>query len=58
MKDNVVRLLSLDPPPDLIQRLLCAMGLEVDAIRPDRSFPRDIKSTKPKQFRPNYKRCR
>jgi hypothetical protein len=30
------------------------MALEVEAIRPDRSFPRDIKSTKPKRFHPNY----
>ena len=58
MKDNVVRLLALDPPPGLLQRLVCAMALEVEAVRPDRSFPRDIKSTKPKRFHPNYKRCR
>jgi hypothetical protein len=58
MKDNVVRLLSLEPPPDLLQRLLCAMVSEVEALRPERAFPRDIKSTKPKRFHPNYKRCR
>jgi hypothetical protein len=58
MKDNVVRLLGLEPPPDLLERLVCAMAQEVEAIRPDRSFPRDIKSSKPKRFHPNYKRCR
>jgi hypothetical protein len=58
MKDNVVRLLSVEPPPELLQRLVCAMASEVEAIRPDRAFPRDIKSTKPKRFHPNYKRCR
>ena len=58
MKDNVVRLLSAEPPPDLLERLLCAMALEAEAIRPDRSSPRNIKSTKPKRFHPNYKRCR
>jgi hypothetical protein len=58
MKDNVVRLLGLEPPPGLLERIVCAMALEVEAIRPDRSFPRDIKSTKPKRFHPNYKRCR
>lgn len=58
MKDNVVRLLGLEPPPDLLQRLVCAMASEVEAIRPDRAFARDIKSTKPKRFHPNYKRCR
>jgi hypothetical protein len=58
MKDNVVRLLAQEPPPDLLERLLCAMALEVEAVRPDRSFPRHIKSTRPKRFHPNYKRCR
>lgn len=58
MKDNVVRLLDLAPPPGLLERLVCAMASEVEAIRPDRSFPRDIKPTKPKRFHPNYKRCR
>lgn len=58
MKDNVVRLLDLSPPPGLLERLLCAMASEVEAIRPDRSFPRDIKSSRPKRFQPNYKRCR
>jgi hypothetical protein len=58
MKDNVVRLLALARPPDLLERLLCAVALEVEAIRPDRSFPRDIKPAKPKRFHPNYKRCR
>jgi hypothetical protein len=58
IKDNVVRLLGLEPPPGLLERLVCAMAQEVEAIRPDRSFPRDIKSSKPKRFHPNYKRCR
>ncbi|MEY6434085.1 transposase, partial [Thioalkalicoccus limnaeus] len=58
MKDNVVRLLALDPPPGLLERLLGAMASEVEAIRPDRSFPRAITSSKPKRFQPNYKRCR
>ena len=58
MKDNVVRLLGVNPPPGLLERLLCAMASEVEAIRPDRSFPRNIKSSKPKRFQPNYKRCR
>ena len=58
MKHNVVRLPGLAPPPNLLERMVCAMALEVEPIRPDRSFPRDIKSTKPKRFHPNYKRCR
>jgi hypothetical protein len=58
MKDNVVRLLALVPPPDLLERLRCAVALEADAIRPDRSFARDLKPRKPKPFHPNYKRCR
>ena len=58
MKDNIVRLLDLAPPLGLLERLVCAMASEVEAIRPDRSFHRDIKPTKPKRFPPNYKRCR
>jgi len=57
MKDNIVRLLGLDPPPELLPQLVCAMASEVEAIRPDRSFPRNIKSSKPKRFHGNYKRC-
>jgi hypothetical protein len=58
MEDKVVRLLGVDPPPDLLPRLVCAMVSEVEAIRPDRSFPRHLKSSKPKRFHGNYKRCR
>lgn len=52
MKDNIVRLLDLAPPPGLLERLVCAMASEVEAIRTDRSFPRDIKPTKPKRLPP------
>jgi hypothetical protein len=58
MKDNIVRLLGADPPAELLPQLVCAMASEVEAIRPDRSFPRNIKSSKPKRFHGNYKRCR
>jgi hypothetical protein len=51
-------LLGLEPPLGLIECIVCAMALEVEAIRPDRSFPRDIESTKPKRLHPDYKRCR
>jgi hypothetical protein len=46
------RLLGLEPPPDLLERVVCAMALEVEAVRPDRSFPHDITPTKPKRFHP------
>ena len=58
MKDNVVRLLALDFSPALLQQLACAMASEVEAIRPDRSFQRNFKSSKGKRFYGNYKRCR
>jgi hypothetical protein len=58
MKDNIVRLFGLQTPLDLLERLLWAMAGEVEALRPDRSFPRNLKSSKPKRFHRSYKRCR
>jgi hypothetical protein len=58
MKDNIVRLLSPGFSEDLLAQLVCAMAAEVEALRPDRSSPRNFKSPKGKRFYGNYKRCR
>jgi hypothetical protein len=34
------------------------MATTVEALRPDRAFPRKIKPAKLHGFHPNYKRCR
>ncbi len=56
MKDNVVCLLGLEPPWDSSNGW-SAPWRRRSRIRPDRSFPRDIRPSRPKRFRPNYKRC-
>jgi hypothetical protein len=35
-----------------------AMAGTVEAVRPERSYPRKIKPAKLHGFHPNYKRCR
>ena len=58
MKDNVVRLFLFDSPLQLLTALVHTMAACVEAVRPDRSFPRKIKPAKLHGFHPNYKRCR
>ena len=58
MKDNVVRLFVFDSPLQLLTSLVLAMAASVEAVRPDRSYPRKIKPAKLHGFYPNYKRCR
>jgi hypothetical protein len=58
MKDNVIRLFLDVWPPTLLTQLVSAMALSVEAVRPDRSYPRRIKSSKLHGFHPNYKRTR
>ena len=58
MKDNVVRLFVFDSPLQLLTSLVLAMAASVEAVRPDRSYPRRIKPAKLHGFYPNYKRCR
>jgi len=58
MKDNVVRLFIFDSPLHLLTALVLTMAASVEAVRPDRSYPRKIKPSKLHGFHPNYKRCR
>jgi hypothetical protein len=58
MKDNVVRLFLFDSAEQLLSPLVLSMAGSVEAVRPDRSYPRKIKPAKLHGFHPNYKRCR
>jgi len=58
MKDNIIRLFLDVWPPTLLTQLVSAITLSVEAVRPDRSYPRRIKPSKLHGFHPNYKRTR
>ncbi len=58
VKDNLVRLFGSNSSWQLLTALILAMAAGVEAIRPDRSYPRKIKPAKLHRFHPNYKRCR
>jgi hypothetical protein len=54
----VVRLLLCADPNALLVDLVLAMAAKVEAVRPDRAFPRKMKPANVQGFFPNYKRCR
>jgi hypothetical protein len=58
MKNNLVRLLLHAPADvaDLWRRLVHSMAIAVDAIRPDRSYPRPNPGKLKPGFHPQYKR--
>jgi len=56
-KDNLVRLFVSNSSRQLLTALILAMATSVEAVRPDRSYPRKIKPAKLHPFHPNYKRC-
>jgi len=58
MKNTVVRLLVGADTTELLTSLILAMAMTVEAVRPDRSFPRNMKPAKIQGFHRNYKRCR
>ena len=58
MKDNVIRLFLDAGPPTLLPQLVGALALNVEAVRPDRSYPRNLKPQKTQGFYGNYKRTR
>ncbi len=58
MKDNIIRLFLDVWLSILLPQLVSAMALSVEAVRPDRSYPRNIKPSKIQGFFPNYKRTR
>ena len=58
MKNTVVRLLVGADTTELLTSLILAMAMSVEAVRPDRSFPRNMKPVKIQGFHRNYQRCR
>jgi hypothetical protein len=58
MKDSAVRLLLGPEGATVLTPLVLAIATTVEALRPDRTFPRKIKPAKLHGFHPNYKRCR
>jgi hypothetical protein len=59
MKNNLVRLLFADPidRQRLVEILIQQLSSAVDAVRPDRSFPRNKPGTLKPGFHPAYKRA-
>jgi hypothetical protein len=57
MKNTGVRLLVGADTTELLTSLILAMAMTVAAVRPDRSFPRNMKPAKRQGFHRNYKRC-
>ena len=58
MKDSVVRLLLGAEAAAMLSPLVLAMASKVEAVRPDRAYPRKMKPAKLQGFFPNNKRCR
>jgi hypothetical protein len=58
MKHAIARLLLGLGDQELITTLVLAMAARVEAIRPERSAPRKMKSAKLQGFHPDYKGCR
>jgi len=53
MKDNLVRLFVSNSSRQLLTALMLAMATSVEAVRPDRSYPRKIKPAKLHPFHPS-----
>ena len=58
MKNNLVRLLLHTSPLELCWRLLKRIAQSVEAVRPGRSYPRNLKKVRVPGFQPQYKRTR
>lgn len=58
MKNNIVRVFLYTSPRDLRWGLVQKMALSVEAIRPGRSYPRNLKKVKVPGFSVNYKQSR
>ena len=58
MKHAGARLLLGLGAQALVTARVFAMAARVEAVRPDRSAPRNMKPAKLQGFHPNYKRCR
>ncbi len=58
MKNNIVRIFLYTSPAELCWGLIQKTASSVEAIRPDRSYPRNLKDVKVPGFSVNYKRSR
>jgi hypothetical protein len=58
MKNHLIRLLTQSTPWDQLLRLLTQFVDAVEAIRSDRSYPRNLRKIKLQGFQCNYKRTR
>ena len=58
MKNNLVRLFLETSPLELSWRLLQRMADAVEAVRPGRKFPRDMKKVRVPGFQMQYRRTR
>ncbi len=58
MKNNLVRLLLHTSPLELCWQLLQRIAQCAEAVRPERSYPRELKKVRVPGFQPQYKRTR
>ncbi len=58
MKDQIVRLLLGIGPPSLLPDIVWSMARSVEAVRPDRTYPRNMSTNKTQGFFQAYKRTR
>ncbi len=58
MKNTLVRLFLHSSPLDLCWQLLQRLAACVEAVRPGRSYPRDLKKVRVPGFQPQYRRTR
>ena len=58
MKNHLIRLLAQYTPWDQLFRLLTQLVDAVEAVRPDRTYPRNLRKIKLQGFQSNYKRTR
>ena len=58
MKNNLIRLFLLTSPLEIAWRLLEKIASSVEAVRPGRSYPRNMKKVRVPGFQENYKRTR
>ena len=58
MKNRLVRLILGANPTELCDHLTSQMARVVEPIRPDRSYPRNMRSQKLQGFHASYKRTR
>lgn len=58
MKNNLVRLFPHTSPLELCWRLLQRLADAVEAVRPSRSYPRNLKKVRVPEFQQQYRRTR